>query len=153
MSTVARRPGRKKIVETQSPRMIAWLNGELKAEDLTDEEVTRMQLMDKDGHFKGRPPKAIPRDLALAFRTEGQKRLMAWFQEQVPVAQKAYREILQSRHLMPGDAARLRAAEGIFERVIGKVGQETHIVVDKGRTFEDVTADVVMDLDIEEDDV
>lgn len=140
-----------KRVSTVSPRMQAWMDGKLQPEDLTDDEVTKMQLMDSDGHFRGRPPGMIPRDLAVAFRTEQQKRLMAWFAEQVPVAQKAYRELLQSRHLQPGDAARLRAAEGIFERVVGKVGQETHIIVDKGRTFEDVTADVVMDLDMDEE--
>ena len=131
--------------------MQEWMAGRITAEDLTDEEVNKMQLMDSNGHFSGRPPRMIPRDLALAFRTEGQKRLMAWFQEQVPTAQKAYREILTSRHLMPGDAARLKAAEGIFERVIGKVGSETHIVVDKGRSFEDVTSDVVADLEMDED--
>lgn len=109
-----------------------------------------MCLMDSDGHFRGRPPGMVPRDLMMAFRTEQQKRLQAWFAEQVPIAQKAMQELLLSRHLAPGDATRLRAAEGVFERVIGKVGQETHIIVDKGRSFEDVTADVVMDLDMDE---
>lgn len=126
--------------------MIAWLNGELKPEDLTDEEVQRMRLMDKDGTFKGRPSTAVPRDLALAFRSEGQRRLVAWFQEMIPEAQKAYRELLTSRHLMPGDAARLRAAEGVFERVIGKVGSETHITVDKGKSFEDFVGDALVDV-------
>lgn len=138
------------VVATRSPRMQMWMAGELGPEDLTDEEVNKMQLMDSDGHFRGRPPGMIPRELALAFRMEQQKRLMSWFAEQVPVAQRAMKELLESRHLAPGDATRLRAAEGVFERVIGKVGQETHIVVDKGRSFEDVTADVVMDLDMSE---
>jgi len=152
-----RRPTRKQVkektvavVRTTSPRMQMWMSGQLKPEDLTDEEVARGRLMDQDGHFRGRPPSMIPRELAMAFRSESQRRLMAWFQEMVPDAQRAYKEMLNSRHLQPGDAARLRAAEAVFERVIGKVGQETHIVVDKGRSFEDVTADVVMDLDMDE---
>ena len=151
------RPTRKQIknktvavVRTVSPRMQMWMSGELKAEDLTDEEVAKGQLMDKDGHFRGRPPSMIPRELAMAFRSESQKRLMQWFQEQVPLAQKATQELLQSRHLAPGDATRLRAAEGIFERVVGKVGTETHIVVDKGKSFEDFVGEAL--IDVEEDD-
>jgi len=145
---------KRRTIATVSPRMQAWMDGELKPEDLTDEEVSRMQLMDREGMFRGRPAGAIPRDLAMAFRSEAQKRLMSWFQEQVPLAQKAYRDLLKARHLLPGDAAKLRAAEGIFERVIGKVPNATdmHVVVDQGRSFEDVTGDVVADLDEEEDD-
>lgn len=137
-------------VRTTSPRMQMWMNGEIDPSELTDEEVNKMRLMDADGHFRGRPTAVIPRDLAMAFRTEQQKRLMAWFGEQVPLAQKAMQELLMSRHLAPGDATRLRAAEGIFERVIGKVGQETHLVVDKGTTFDDVLEGVLVD--VEEDD-
>ena len=125
--------------------------GQIDPADLTDDEVSKMRLMDADGHFRGRPTAVIPRDLAMAFRSEQQRRLMAWFAEQVPLAQTAVTELLRSRHLSPGDATRLRAAESVFERVIGKVGQETHITVDKGRTFEDVTSDVVADLEMDED--
>ena len=154
MADAPKRPKRTTVarVRTESERMRMWMSGELKAEDLTDEEVYRGQLMDKDGHFKGRPTLVIPRELAMAFRTESQKRLMQWFQEQVPLAQKATQELLQSRHLAPGDATRLRAAEGVFERVIGKVGQETHLVVDKGSSFDDVLEGVLVDVEAEDDE-
>ena len=149
-----KRPTKKRTqvarIRTESPRMRMWMAGELDPADLTDEEVARCQLMDKDGHFKGRPTKMVPRELMMAFRSEAQKRLMQWFQEQVPLAQKATQELLQSRHLAPGDATRLRAAEGIFERVVGKVGTETHIVVDKGKSFEDFVGEAL--IDVEEDD-
>lgn len=136
-----------------SPRMQQWLDGNLEAEDFTDEEVNRMQLQDKNGHFSGRPIKHIPRDLAIAFRSQQQMRLMAWFAEQVPLAQKATMELLNSRHLSPGDATRLRAAEGIFERVIGKVqaNSEMHVVVSKEKTYEDVLEGVLVDVEAEED--
>lgn len=138
------------VVRTESPRMHAWMAGDLKAEDLTDDEVFKMQLMDSDGHFRGRPPRMIPRELAEAFRSEAQKRLMGWFVEQIPTAQKAYTGILTAHHLLPGDTAKLKAAEGIFDRVIGKVGNETHITVDKGKTFEDFVGDALVD--VEEDE-
>lgn len=130
------------------------MNGSLDASEFDDEEVRRMQLRDKNGHFSGQPTKTIPRELAVAFRTQQQIRLLAWFAETVPEAQKAYREILNSRHLSPGDAARLRAAEGVFERVIGKVNaaSEVHVTVDKGKTFDDVLEGVLVDVEEEDDD-
>ena len=150
-----RRPTRKKTeiarVRTDNPRMQAWMSGELTAEGLDDDEVFRMQLRDRNGNFQGRPPRVVPRDLAEAFRTEAQKRLMGWFVEQVPNAQKAVEELVRSRHLLPGDATRLRAAEGIFERVIGKVGSETHLIVDKGKTFEDFVGEAIIDVEEDED--
>lgn len=152
---VATQPRRKRrVIATVSPRMQMWMDGDLKPEDLTDEEVNRMQLMDHEGMFRGRPAQAIPRDLAQAFRSEAQKRLMAWFQEQVPIAQKAYRDLMKARHLSPGDAAKLRAAEGVFERVIGKVPNATdmHVVMNDKKTFEEHASEIIMDLDVEEDD-
>jgi hypothetical protein len=143
---------RRRVVTSISPRMDLWLDGELDPSDFTDEEVQRMQLSDKDGSFRGRPPMAIPRELAMAFRAEAQKRLQNWFVEIVPDAQRAYKELLNSRHLAPGDAARLRAAEGVFERVIGKVVAQTdmHVVMDKGKTFEDFVGEAI--IDVEEED-
>lgn len=135
-----------------SPRMQKWLDGELVAEDFDDEEVNRMQLRDKNGHFSGRPTKNIPRELAIAFRSQQQVRLMAWFAEMVPQAQQAYREILVARHLQPGDGAKLKAAEGIFERVIGKVqaNSEVHMTVTQEKNYEDVLEGVLVD--VEEED-
>jgi hypothetical protein len=43
-------------------------------------------------------------------------------------------------------------AESVFERVIGKVGQETHITVDKGKTFEEYAVEMLIDVAEEEDD-
>lgn len=128
-----------------------FMDGTLDPAEFTDEEVHKMRLMDKDGTFRGRPTKSLPRELAMAFRSEQQKRLMAWFAQTVPEAQKAYREILTSRHLQPGDAARLKAAEGVFERVIGKVSQssDVHLTVDKGPSFEDFVGEALVEIEAE----
>lgn len=149
VASKASKSGRTRVatVRTNSPRMKAWMAGEIKPEELTDDEVFKMQLMDSDGHFRGRPPGMIPRDLALAFRSEAQKRLQGWFIEQVPDAMRAYREIMMARTLAPGDTAKLRAAEGVFERVIGKVtaNMEVHSTVEV-KTYEDVLDEVLVEV-------
>ena len=126
-----------------------FIQGKLDPADFSDDEVAKMRLMDKNGNFQGRASYAIPRELAMAFRSEQQKRLQAWFAETVPEAQKAFKEILNSRHLQPGDAARLRAAESVFERVIGKVSQssDVHLTVDKGPSFEDFVGDALVEIE------
>ena len=69
-------------------------------------------------------------------------------------ALKAHKEILDSRHLAPGDAARMTAVKEVYDRTFGKVVQQTevHAVVEK-KDFSDVVADVVMDLDMDEEEV
>lgn len=142
-----RKSAQVKRVRTISPRMKAWMAGEIKPEDLTDDEVFKMQLMDSDGHFRGRPPGMIPRELALAFRSEAQKRLQNWFVEQIPNAQRAYLEIMKARVLNPGDTAKLRAAEGVFERVIGKVATNMEVhATHEARTYEDVLEEVLVEI-------
>lgn len=155
MTEVAKRPSRvgKRMVMTVSDRMQKFMDGTLLPEDFDDDEVHRMQLRDKNGSFTGRPSRAIPRELAQAFRAQQQMRLMAWFAEQIPLAQKATMELLNSRHLAPGDATRLRAAESIFERVIGKVqaNSEMHVTVSKEKSYEDVLEGVLVDVEAEDD--
>jgi len=145
-----RRPARR--VKIEITRLQLLIDGELTFDDLDDEEVFRMQLRDRNGHFKGRPPKWIPRDLAQAWANEQRNRAAAWFGEMIPQAQKTTLEMLKSRHLSPGDGARLRAAEMIFDRALGKVGSESHITIDKGRSFDDVLEGVLVDVAEEEDD-
>ena len=90
--------------------------------------------------------------MAMAFRQEHFRRFQAEMAEIVPDAIRAVREQVNSRHLSPGDATRLRAAELVLERVFGKVTQnvDSHVVVDKGKTFEDFVGDAI--IDVEEDE-
>lgn len=156
MTDMARRRGHptkgRRTIKVEMTRYDMLVSGELKIEDLDDDEIFRMQLRNVDGHFKGRPPRYIPRELAIAWSVEQQKRAGRWFAEQLPEAQKATLELLRSRHLAPGDGARLRAAELIFDRVLGKVGNETHITVDKGKTFDDVIELALVDTEEEDDE-
>lgn len=151
MTTTAPRRPRKRVA-VSTTRLDLLISGELSVEDLDDDEIRRMQLKASDGSFRGRPPLWIPHTMALAFKQEFFRRFSRDMQERVPEAMRALDEMLSSRHLAPGDATRLRAVELVLERTFGKVTQnvDQHVVVDKGRSFADVTADVVMDLDMDE---
>ena len=150
MGAVARRKPTRKVIELT--RLDKLISGELAIEDLDDEEIRKMQLRNNVGDFRGRPPLYIPRDMAMAFRQEHFRRFGKEMAEIVPDAMRAIKELLNSRHLAPGDATRLRAAELVLERNFGKVTQnvDQHVVVDKGKTFEDFVGEAI--IDVEEDD-
>lgn len=146
-----RRSSRKQVRVGVPTRLEMLMSGELKVEELDDEEINRMQLRNEQGDFRGRPPLWVPREMAVAFQQEFRRRFASKMQELMPLALKGHEELLRSRHLAPGDAARMSAIKEVYERTIGKVVQtaDVHMTVEK-RNFEDVTADVVMDLDIED---
>lgn len=145
-----RKPTRKRISLT---RLDLLISGELKIEDLDDDEIRKMQLRNAQGDFRGRPAMYIPTSMALAFRQEHFRRFGREMAEIVPDAMRAIKELLNSRHLSPGDATRLRAAELVLERNFGKVTQnvDQHVVVDKGKSFEDFVGDAIIDVEEEED--
>lgn len=134
-------------------RLQMLIDGDLKMEDLDDEEVQRMQLRNKHGDFRGRPPVWIPRELAGAVQAEFRRRFVAEVQAMMPAALKAHKELLVSRHLAPGDAARMTAVKEVYERTIGKVVQtsDVHMVVEN-KSFEDYVGDAIIDVEEEEDD-
>ena len=149
---VRRQPTRRKSRQIETTRLDMLISGELTIEDLDDEEIRKMQLRNKNGDFRGRAAMYIPRDMAMAFRQEHFRRFQAEMSELVPDAIRAIKEQLNSRHLSPGDATRLRAAELVLERNFGKVTQnvDQHVVVDKGKSFDDYVGEAL--IDVEEDD-
>jgi hypothetical protein len=154
----ARRPTKKRpttrIAVIEKSRLDLLISGELAIEDLDDEEIRRMQLRNAQGDFRGRAPLYVPREMALAFRQEHFRRFQNEMAELVPDALRAIKEQLNSRHLAPGDATRLRAAELVLERNFGKVTQnvDQHVTVDKGKSFEDFVGEAIIDVEPEEDD-
>lgn len=149
---VRRQPTKRVKRRIEVTRLDMLINGDLAIEDLDDDEIRKMQLRNSSGDFRGRPPLYIPRDMAMAFRQEHFRRFGLEMAEIVPEAVRAVRELLNSRHLAPGDATRLRAAELVLERNFGKVTQnvDSHVVVDKGKTFEDWVGEAI--IDVEEDE-
>jgi len=151
---VRRKPTKVHRKRIELTRLDLLINGDLLIEDLDDEEIRKMQLRNNSGDFRGRPPLYIPRDMAMAFRQEHFRRFGREMAEIVPDAMRAIKELLNSRHLAPGDATRLRAAELVLERNFGKVTQnvDSHVTVDKGKSFEDFVGEAIIDVEEEEDD-
>lgn len=101
-------------------RYAKLLRGEISVEDLDDEELARGRLRASDGTFRGRPPKVIPADLVAAMRKEwigrAEETLRAALHEH---GIGTYVKLASDEEMDP--AVRLRAADKIVERTMGKV--------------------------------
>lgn len=112
-------------VRVQSPRLARLLAGELRIEDLDDEELARGMPRDKGGKFRGRPPLAIPRELHDRMVAELLKRGNALFREEFISAVKVFAEIAKDTE---EDAnVRLKAAQYVIERIAGKVPDKVEV--------------------------
>jgi hypothetical protein len=144
---------RKVAPKEERSRLQLLLDGDLTVDELDDEEIQRMQLRNKNGDFRGRPPVWIPRELAAAVQIEFRRRFQAEMQALMPLALKGHKEMLTSRHLAPGDAARMAAIKEVYERTLGKVTQtvDQHVVVEN-KSFEDFVGDAIIDVEEEPED-
>lgn len=101
-------------------RYARLLAGEIKVEDLDDEELARGQLRNQAGNFSGRPPSMIPTELVQAMRREwlsrAENKLRAALMDK---GIGTLVELAGSDRIDP--AVRLRAADKLMERVMGKV--------------------------------
>lgn len=140
---------RKRPLNRPPERYRAFMDGTLSVEDLDDEEIARGRLRAKDGTFKGNVPAVLPREFMLAMQREGQKRFQEFVREAVPEAQKAVLELIKSKHLQPGDATRLKAAEMILERFAGKIVDRVEVKAEISN-WEHVANQILVD--VEEDD-
>lgn len=103
-----------------SGRYAALLNGTLKAEDLDDDEVAQGRLKDANGQFSGRPPRTLPTELVQAMRREwlgrAETKLRAALMKS---GVGTLVELANDRTI--DEAVRLRAAQAIIDRTMGKV--------------------------------
>jgi hypothetical protein len=110
-------------------RYAALLRGELSVEDLDDEELARGRLRASDGTFRGRPPKVVPADLVAAMRKEwigrAEETLRAALHEH---GIGTYVKLASDPDMDP--AVRLRAADKIVERTMGKVPDRVTIAAE-----------------------
>lgn len=152
MEKPARSRRKTKVARFEASRLDMLISGELKVEDLTDEEIRRQQLMNSQGDFRGRPPLWVPREMATAFMLEHNRRFDLKMMELQEDAFRAHKEILNSRHLQPGDGTRMQGVKEVYERTRGKVvqGTESHVVVDKGKSWDDFIEDAIIDVEAED---
>jgi hypothetical protein len=118
------------------------VEGRLDVEELTTEELAKGKLMDKDGKFRGRPPKFLPRQLVDAMRSEHYKRVNAVLEESLSDMVKTMRAIAKDPDVDP--ATRLKAAVYVYERFMGKTPDKVEVV--RGDRVQDVVDRIMYDI-------
>lgn len=103
--------------------------GIISVEDLDDEELSRGMLKDKNGNFSGRPPKLVPTELIQAMRREWLSRAESKLREALYEGGiKTLTELATNKTIDP--AVRLRAADKLMERTMGKVPDKVQIAAE-----------------------
>lgn len=134
---------RRRRTSRASDRMQMLIDGEIKIEDLDDEELRRGQLRSKDGDFRGRPPQLIPRTFHEAIVRELIERGNAKLRDNL----EASLSVITQMAMNPKTPARerLAAAQYVVERTMGKI-PEKQIVQAQVAKWEAQMEDVVFDI-------
>jgi hypothetical protein len=107
-------------------RYAMFLNGLITVADLDDEELAQGRLKSADGTFRGRPPRVVPSELVQAMRREWMSRAEAKLREALmDKGLGTLVELAGNKAIDPG--VRLRAAERIIERTMGKVPDKIQV--------------------------
>lgn len=110
-------------------RYAEFLAGKITVEDLDDDELAQGRLKASDGSFRGRPPRVIPADMVQAMRREWLARAEAKLRD--ALMEKGIGTLValaENEDIDP--AVRLRAADKIIERTMGKVPDRVHIAAE-----------------------
>lgn len=119
------------------------LRGDIKVEDLDDEEVARGRMRDRNGNFSGRPPKLIPRELLDRINSEHHRRVNEILEQSLGHMTKTMRDIAIDPDV---DAAtRLKAAIYVYERFFGKTPDK--IEVRKGDRVDQLVSRILFEAD------
>lgn len=100
---------------------------------LSPEELVRGEFKDKDGHFRGRPPKWVPSAFHRACINELMLRGKRQWQENYLDAINAMTEIAKGvgAGVMATPGERLKAAQFVIERLEGKVPEKLQVTSDQ----------------------
>lgn len=110
-------------------RYAQLVSGTLAVEDLEDEELARGQLRSADGTWRGRPPRVLPAELVQAMRREWLDRAEAKLREALlDKGIGTLVELAGSDRIDP--AVRLRAANALIERTMGKVPDKIQLAAE-----------------------
>ena len=122
------KPSRRVQSEPTNERWRLFMAGDLTIHDMDDEELARGQFRAGDGTFRGRPPKTIPRDFAQQLSRELLRRADSEFRKMLIEAVRTHGTVMR---VGEKDADRLRAANLVVERTMGKVPDK--VIVSEGR--------------------
>lgn len=101
------------------PRIWAsFQSGKIPWSELDDEELTRLQLRNKDGIFQGGIPRVIPRELAQAHGRELLARNDKLMKEVILKATAVFTDVIDSS--TASDADKMKAAQYLHDRILGK---------------------------------
>jgi hypothetical protein len=103
------------------------LAGEEDLSSWDDEEIQRGQRRSKNGSFVGRPPKVIPQAVHEEWVRRTMRKAYTLLKESTYDAAKLLRQIVNDEEAPYG--FRLRAAELIFERVLGKATEKVELSI------------------------
>lgn len=110
-------------------RYAEFLSGKITVEDLDDDELAQGRLKASDGTWRGRPPAVIPADMVVAMRrewvTRAHAKLNAALMER---GIGTMVDLAGNPEIDP--AVRLRAAQAIIERTLGKVPDKIEIAAE-----------------------
>jgi hypothetical protein len=107
-------------------RYAQLLQGHITVDDLDDEELALGRLKASDGTFRGRPPSVVPAELVQAMRREWLGRAEAKLRKALMESGiGTLVELANDRSIDEG--VRLRAAERIIERTMGKVPDKVEL--------------------------
>lgn len=129
------RRARRKAV-AQKSRWEQLKDGDITVDDLDDEEVMAGRTKDRNGKFSGRPPDKLPRAIADALRRRWFETVQQSLNDSTDLAIATLQEVMASR--MAAAPARVRAAEIILERNLGKVPDKVQATVEVKKFEEDV---------------
>lgn len=122
---------RKKIKVSIPERMQAILDNPQLVIELTDEEVQKGKLRDKNGEFRGRPMPVVPTKFYHILRAEQIRRWEIKVAETLQPSLEVLHDISQGKITgrVPADA-RMKAAIYLIERTVGKVPEKTEMHVE-----------------------
>lgn len=115
-------------------------------EGLSNEELARGKLRDKNGNFTGRPPQFIPRAFHRACIGELMRRGKEHWQTNYIQAIETMTDIACGRGVgkIATPAERLKAAQFVIERLEGKVPEK--LIVEQGERWELVIDGIIADV-------
>lgn len=120
----------------------AFQSGAIPWSDLDEEELTRLQLRDGNGQFRGGKPRVIPRELAQLHARELLARNDKVMKEFILKATTVFTDIIESPTAT--DADKMKAAQYLHDRILGKTPDKVEVKAEL-KPWELVAGEIVVE--------